>query len=69
VRHRTTRTKNCVARSTFLGLAFKLVQEAEKPWRQIRAVERIAELMSGVLLKDGEPMKGQEQQRQQQLAA
>ena len=29
VRHRTTRTKNCVTRSTFLGLAFKLVQEAE----------------------------------------
>ncbi len=65
VRHRTTRTKNCVSRSSFLGLAFKLVQEAEKSWRRIRGVERIAELMGGVVFKDGEPVKeqGQEQQR------
>ena len=68
VRHRTTRTKNCIARSTFLGLAFKLVQEAEKAWRRIRGHERIAELMGGVLFKDGEPVKEEEQERQR-LAA
>lgn len=68
VRHRTTRTKNCVSRSTFLGLAFKLVQEAEKSWRRIRGHERIAELMGGVLFKDGEPVK-EEEQEQQRLAA
>jgi transposase-like protein len=68
VRHRTTRTKNCVARSTFLGLAFKLVQEAEKSWRRIRGQERIAELMQGVVFKDGEPVK-QPHQEQQRLAA
>lgn len=56
VPHRTTRTKNCVSRSTFLGLAFKLVQEAEKSWRQIRGAEHIAELMDGVVFKDGEPI-------------
>jgi transposase-like protein len=28
VRHRTTRTKNCTSRITFLGLAFKLAEEA-----------------------------------------
>jgi transposase-like protein len=33
VRHRTTRTRNCVSRPTFLGLAFKLIEEAEKTWR------------------------------------
>jgi len=27
VRHRTSRTKNCVTRTTFLGLAFKLAEE------------------------------------------
>ena len=27
VRHRTSRTKNCVSRTTFLGLAFKLAEE------------------------------------------
>lgn len=34
VRHRTTRTHNCVTRATFLGLAFKLIEEAEKTWRR-----------------------------------
>jgi transposase-like protein len=53
VRHRTTRTRNCVSRSTFLGLAFKLVEEAEKSWRRIRGAERIELLLKGVPFKDG----------------
>ncbi len=68
VRHRTTQTKNCVTRSTFLGLAFKLVQEAEKSWRRIRGVERIAELLSGTVFKDGVPATPDDTQPQQ-LAA
>jgi len=65
VRHRTTRTKNCVTRSTFLGLAFKLVQEAQKSWRRIRAAERIAELLAGTVFRDGlpAPVDDPEQQR------
>jgi hypothetical protein len=50
-------------------LAFKLVQEAEKSWRRIHGYERIAELMGGVLFKDGEPVKEEEQEQQQRLAA
>lgn len=53
-----------MSRATFLGLAFKPVQEAEKSWRRIRGHERIAELMSGVVFKDGEPVKDQEQEQQ-----
>ena len=68
VRHRTTRTKNCVTRSTFLGLAFKLVQEAQKSWRRIRAVERIAELLAGIVFRDGVPASVDDPQ-QQRLAA
>jgi len=68
VRHRTTRTKNCVTRSTFLGLAFKLVQEAQKSWRRIRAVERIAELLAGTVFNDGVPASVDDPQ-QQRLAA
>ncbi len=68
VRHRTTRTKNCVSRSTFLGLAFKLVREAEKSWRRIRGVDRIPELMGGTVFQDGLPVNEKEQQ-QQRLAA
>ena len=54
VRHRTTRTRNCVSRATFLGLAFKLIEEAEKSWRRINGVERIELLLKGVTFKDGE---------------
>lgn len=68
VRHRTTRTKNCVSRSTFLGLAFKLVQEAEKSWRRIRGVERIDELLAGTVFKDGVPAL-ENDEKQQRLAA
>jgi transposase-like protein len=53
VRHRTTRTRNCVSRATFLGLAFKLIEEAEKSWRRIRGAERIELLLRGVPFKDG----------------
>ena len=68
VRDRTTRTKNCVSRSTFLGLAFKLIQEAQKSWRRIRGVERIDEMLAGIVFKDGVPGPIDETQ-QQPLAA
>ena len=67
VRHRTTRTKNCVSRASFLGLAFKLVQEAEKSWRRIKGFDRIVQLTTGVKFKDGEAVNNQE--KQQSLAA
>ena len=53
VRHRTTRTRNCVSRATFLGLAFKLVEEAEKSWRRIRGADKIDLLLKGVPFQDG----------------
>ena len=68
VRHRTSRTRNCVSRATFLGLAFKLVEEAEKSWRRIRGAERIELLLKGVPFKDGEAVQDNPP-RQQNLAA
>ncbi len=56
VRHRTSRTKNCVNRTTFLGLAFKMSEEAAKTWRRIRAPEKVAELLAGARYKDGIPV-------------
>jgi hypothetical protein len=56
VRHRTTRTRNCVSRPTFLGLAFKLIESAEQSWRRIRAPQKIASLLEGVPFKDGLPV-------------
>jgi putative transposase len=68
VRHRADRTKNCVSRATFLGLAFKLAEEAAKTWRRIRAPEKVTELLTGARYKDGilvpdDPPDNQEEQR------
>ena len=57
VRHRTTRSRNCLSRTTFLGLAFKLMEEAEKSWRRIRAIEKITQLLNGVVFNDGIPVQ------------
>jgi putative transposase len=69
VRHRTSRTKNCVSRTTFLGLAFKMSEEAAKTWRRIRAPEKVAELLGGARYEDGipvpdNPSDAQEEQRE-----
>ena len=68
VRHRTSRTRNCVSRATFLGLAFKLIEEAEKTWRRIRGADKIELLLKGIPFKDGEPVLD-DQPVQQKLAA
>jgi putative transposase len=50
-----TRARNCVSRATFLGLAFKLMEEAEKTWRKIRGADKIGALLDGAPFKDGMP--------------
>lgn len=39
-------------RATFLAIAFKLIEAAEKSWRKIRGVENIETLLKGVPFKD-----------------
>ena len=68
VRHRTTRTRNCVSRPTFLGLAFKLIEEAEKTWRRINGPKQIQLLLKGIAFNDGEPVQD-DRPDQQKLAA
>jgi hypothetical protein len=68
VRHRTTRSRNCLSRATFLGLAFKLMEEAEKSWRKIRGADKLAVLLAGVPFKDGLPVQDNPPE-QQKLAA
>lgn len=53
VRHRTTRSRNCLSRPTYLGLAFKLMEEAEKTWRKIRGADKIDALLAGLPFIDG----------------
>jgi putative transposase len=65
---RTTRLRNCLSRATFLGLAFKLMEEAEKSWRKIRGADKLAVLLAGVPFKDGLPVQDNPPE-QQKLAA
>ena len=67
VRDRTTGAKNCLSRATFLGLAFKRLEEAEKSWRRIRGATRIPELLEGVIFEDGVPVS--DDPPEQELAA
>jgi len=53
IRHRTTRTKNCVSRNTLLGLVFQLALTAEKSWRRIRGFKQLPEVVNGVRFQDG----------------
>lgn len=68
IRHRTTRTKNCVSRNTLLGLVFQLALTAEKSWRKIRGFKRLPDVIEGVPFQDGiavirEPEKTEETQQ------
>lgn len=56
VRHRTNRTRNCLSRSTFLAMAFKLVETAGQTWRRIRGVDKIEPLLKDIPFKDGTPV-------------
>lgn len=67
-RQRTTRTRNCVSRATFLGLAFKLIVEPEKTWRGINDPEKIKLLLEGIAFRDREPVQD-DQPVQKKLAA
>lgn len=68
IRHRTTRTKNCVSRNTLLGLVFQLMLTAEKRWCKIRGFKRLPDVIESVRFQDGiavvtEPEKTEETSR------
>jgi len=69
VRHRSSRTRNCVSRDTFLGLAFKLMEEAEKSWHKIYGADKIPALLQGTVFKNGEAVKDNLPLVDQKLAA
>jgi transposase-like protein len=53
IRHRTTRTKNCVSRNTLLGMVFQLALQAQNSWRKLRGFKRLSEVVQGVRFEDG----------------
>jgi putative transposase len=71
IRHRTTRTKNCVSRNTLLGLVFQLALTAEKGWRRIRGFKQLPDVVNGVRFQDGVAViqrPGNIEERQQMAA-
>jgi len=53
IRHRTTRTKNCVSRNTLLGLVFQLTLAAERSWLKLRGFNRLTDVVRGIKFQDG----------------
>ena len=58
VRHRTKRSKGCLTRSTMLAMVFKLAQSAQRRWRRLHGYGQIADVVRGVIFKDGIKLEG-----------
>lgn len=72
IRHRTTRTKNCVSRNTLLGLVFQLALTAEKSWRRLRGFQLLPDVVRGMRFQDGIAVidqLGEAEDDQQKIAA
>ena len=53
VRHRTKRSKGCLARETTLIMVFKLIKTAEKTWRRLDGKNQLPKVITGVKFTDG----------------
>ncbi len=53
VRLRTAKTRGCVSRGSILAMVFMLVKSAERHWRKLNGVPRLAQVIEGVVFKDG----------------
>jgi transposase-like protein len=53
VRQRTVKTKGCLDRKTALAMTFKLILSARRKWRKLDGSNQLAELIEGVMFKDG----------------
>ncbi len=72
IRHRTTRTKNCVSRTTLLGLVFQLALTAEKSWRKLRGFRLLPQVVQGIRFQDGiavDEQATESEEEQQKVAA
>lgn len=53
VRLRTAKTRGCVSRESILAMVFMLVKSAERHWRKLNGIPRLAQVIEGVGFKDG----------------
>lgn len=53
VRLRTAKTRGCVSRESILAMVFMLVKSAERHWRKLNGIPRLAQVIEGIVFKDG----------------
>jgi N-glycosylase/DNA lyase len=53
VRNRTRQTKACGSRLAMLMMVFKLAMQAERHWRKLNSFHFLAQVIQGVVFKDG----------------
>jgi transposase-like protein len=53
VRHRTKRSKGCLARETAFIMVFKLIKDAEKNWRRLDGKNQLPKIITGAKFRDG----------------
>jgi transposase-like protein len=53
VRLRTAKTRGCVSRDSILAMVFMLVKSAERHWRRLNGISRLAQVIEGVVFRDG----------------
>jgi len=61
VRHRTKRSKGCLARETAFIMVFKLLKDAEKTWRKLNGKNQLAKIILGVKFLDGLEFLGEDE--------
>ena len=53
VRNRTRKTKGCLNRKTALAMVYKMGMAAQKRWKKLHGANRLPEIITGVVFKDG----------------
>lgn len=53
VRNRTRKTKGCLSRKTALAMVYKMGMVAQKRWKKLAGANRLPEIITGVVFKDG----------------
>lgn len=69
VRHRTKKSKNCFSRNTIVAAVFKLCCEAEKRWKKLNGIKRLADVVAFKTFKDGILLEHSENKEQNQKQA
>ena len=49
IRHRSSRAKGCVTRTTMLSMIYKMGMSAEKSWKRLRGFRQLGQVIEEVI--------------------